>query len=224
MEVFLIVGLGNPGEQYRNTRHNVGFDVVEILAQKLDIRMNKHRFRAEVGEGTYAGKKLVLARPQTYMNLSGESVVQLVQWYKPKNDALAVVYDDCDLPVGGLRVRANGSAGTHNGMRSIIGLLGRDDFPRVRVGIGRQPEGWELADWVLGKYRTAEERKTAFDAYATAADALLKMAKDGAEAAMQQFNRKPPKPPKPPKEKVEKTEKEPEKQPEKETAKLEEEA
>ena len=127
METFLIVGLGNPGEQYKHTRHNVGFDVVEILAQKLGIKMNKHRFRAEVGEGAYAGMKLVLARPQTFMNLSGESVVPLVQWYKPRADRIALVYDDCDLPVGALRVRPSGSPGTHNGMKSVIGLLGRED-------------------------------------------------------------------------------------------------
>ena len=193
METFLIVGLGNPGEQYKHTRHNVGFDVVEILAQKLGIKMNKHRFRAEVGEGAYAGMKLVLARPQTFMNLSGESVVPLVQWYKPRADRIALVYDDCDLPVGTLRVRPSGSPGTHNGMKSVIGLLGREDFPRVRVGIGRQPEGWDLADWVLAGYRTAEERQAAFEAYSTAADALLCIAKEGCEAAMQKYNRKPQK-------------------------------
>ena len=141
MDTFLIVGLGNPGEQYKHTRHNVGFDVVEILAQKLGIKMNRHRFRAEVGEGTYEGMKLVLARPQTFMNLSGESVVPLVQWYKPRANCLALVYDDCDLPVGALRVRPSGSPGTHNGMKSVIGLLGREDFPRVRVGIGRLGSG-----------------------------------------------------------------------------------
>ena len=194
METFLIVGLGNPGEQYKHTRHNVGFDVVEILAQKLGIKMNKPRFRAEVGEGAYAGMKLVLARPQTFMNLSGESVVPLVQWYKPRADRIALVYDDCDLPVGALRVRPSGSPGTHNGMKSVIGLLGRADFPRGRVGIGRQPEGWDLADWVLAGYRTAEERQAAFEAYSAAADALLCIAKEGCEAAMQKYNRKPQKP------------------------------
>lgn len=194
METFLIVGLGNPGEQYKHTRHNVGFDVVEILSQRLNIRMNKHRFKAEVGEGVYAGQKLVLARPQTYMNLSGESVVQLNQWYKPKPASLALVFDDCDLPVGSVRVRPNGTAGTHNGMRSVIGLLGRDNFPRVRVGIGKQPQGWELADWVLARYNTEEERKTAFEAYTAAADALLEIMTDGAEAAMQKYNRKAPNP------------------------------
>ena len=188
METFLIVGLGNPGEQYKHTRHNVGFDVVEILAQKLGIKMNKHRFRAEVGEGAYAGMKLVLARPQTFMNLSGESVVPLVQWYKPRADRIALVYDDCDLPVGALRVRPSGSPGTHNGMKSVIGLLGREDFPRVRVGIGRQPEGWDLADYVIGEYRTPEERKVAFDAYMRAAEAVEKMIAGDFEGAMRGCN------------------------------------
>ena len=192
METFLIVGLGNPGERYEHTRHNVGFDVVEILSQQLRIPLNKHRFAAQVGESAYAGKKLVLARPQTYMNLSGESVVQLVNWYKPARDGLALVYDDCDLPMGTIRVRASGSAGTHNGMRSVIGLLGRDDFPRVRVGIGRQPAGWELADWVLAHYRTEQERAVAFEAYKAAAQALLCIASEGVEAAMCKANRRPP--------------------------------
>lgn len=183
METFLIVGLGNPGEQYKHTRHNVGFDVVEILAQKLGIKMNKHRFRAEVGEGAYAGMKLVLARPQTFMNLSGESVVPLVQWYKPRADRIALVYDDCDLPVGALRVRPSGSPGTHNGMKSVIGLLGREDFPRVRVGIGRPAEGWDMKDWVLATYNTPELRKTMFDAYMNAADVIAELIENGVEPA-----------------------------------------
>ena len=189
--MYIVVGLGNPGRKYQHTRHNVGFDVTEILAQKYDIPIRKLMCRAAVGEGTIRGERVVLAQPQTFMNLSGESVVQLLNWYKTDASHLIVVYDDVDLPEGRLRFRPSGSAGTHNGMRNIVYLLGRDDFPRVRVGIGRQPEGWDLADWVLAGYKTEEERKAAFEAYSAAADALLCIAREGCEAAMQKYNHKP---------------------------------
>lgn len=186
--MFLVVGLGNPGNQYAHTRHNVGFDVVDILAQKLNIRVGRLRCQALVGEGQYNGRRIALCKPQTYMNESGRSVAALMQWYKPEQ--LVVVYDDVDLPIGKIRIRAAGSAGTHNGMRSILEHLGQGTFPRVRVGIGRQPQGWELADWVLSHYATAEERKIAFDAYVNAAEALLCMADTGVEAAMKAYNGK----------------------------------
>ena len=147
--MFLVVGLGNPGRKYEHTRHNVGFDVVDILSQKYDIPLRKSRCKAITGEGVIAGQKVALALPQTYMNLSGESVVQLVNWYKPEMDQLLVCYDDVDLPDGKVRFRPSGSAGTHNGMRNIIYLLGRDDFPRMRVGTGRPPEHMDLKDYVL---------------------------------------------------------------------------
>lgn len=188
--MLLVVGLGNPGAKYAHTRHNVGFDVVSVLAQKTEIKLSRVRCRALVGEGTWAGERLVLAQPQTYMNLSGESVASLVNWYKPGPDRVVIVYDDIDLPPGKLRVRASGSAGTHNGMRSIVGLLGRTDIPRVRVGIGGKPESWELANWVLAHYTTEAERKEAFDAYMNAADAILCIAEHGVEAAMREYNRK----------------------------------
>lgn len=191
MDVFLIVGLGNPGTKYAHTRHNVGFDVVEILSQKMGIRLTKRKSRAIIGEGMWHGKRIVLVQPQTYMNLSGESVVPLMNWYKPATERLIVVYDDVDLPSGSVRVRASGSAGTHNGMRSIIGEWGRQDFPRVRVGIGRPPEGWDMADWVIAHYPDAAARKVAFDSYMTAADAVLTLLDDGIEASMRQHNQKP---------------------------------
>lgn len=191
MDVYLIVGLGNPGTKYAHTRHNVGFDVVEILAQKMGIRLNKRKSKAIVGEGTWHGKRVVLAQPQTYMNLSGESVVPLIGWYKPPVENLVLVYDDVDLPPGSVRIRASGSSGTHNGMRSVIGLLGRTDFPRVRVGIGGPPEGWDMADWVTGHYPTAEARKVAFDSYMTAADAVLTLIDEGIEPCMRKHNLSP---------------------------------
>lgn len=194
METFLIVGLGNPGQKYEHTRHNVGFDVVEVLAQKMNIRVAKRKSQALLGEGTYEGRRLVLVRPQTYMNLSGESVVPLMQWYKLEPSHLVVIYDDVDLPPGTIRIRPSGSPGTHNGMRSVTGLLGQSAFPRVRVGIGAPPEGWDIADWVLAHYADAQARKVAFDSYVDAADAALCIVRDGVDAAMRQYNRKAPPP------------------------------
>lgn len=181
--MYVIVGLGNPGAKYAHTHHNVGFDVVEILSQRLHIPIERNRCKAQVGEGSYAGERVALCRPQTFMNMSGESVVALCNWYKPEYDQLIVIYDDVDLPFGRVRVRAKGSAGTHNGMRSVIYLLGRDDFPRVRVGIGRPPEGWELADYVLTGYNTKEARETAFAAYVKAAEAVEILIRQGVEKA-----------------------------------------
>ena len=181
----MIVGLGNPGRKYMHTRHNVGFDVVEALSQKYDIPMNRLRCKAAVGEGRIGGARVALCQPQTFMNLSGESVVQLCGWYKPEDDHLIVVFDDVDLPEGKLRFRPSGSAGTHNGMRNIIYLLGRDNFPRLRVGIGRPPEGWDMKDWVLAGYDTAELRKTMFDAYMNAADVIAELIGKGVEPARQ---------------------------------------
>ena len=139
--MYLIVGLGNPGAKYQFTRHNTGFNAVEVLAQRLEIRLDKLKCKARIGEGRLGDERVVLAQPQTYMNLSGESVRELLNWYKCPLEHMIVIYDDIDLPPGRIRIRAKGSAGTHNGMRNIIYQLGRDDFPRVRIGIGRQPEG-----------------------------------------------------------------------------------
>ena len=155
----LIVGLGNPGAKYARTRHNVGFDVVEILAARNQIELNRTRCKAKVGEGRIGNVRVALAQPQTYMNLSGEAVTQLVNWYKVAPEELLVVYDDVDLPFGRVRIRPKGSAGTHNGMRNILYLLGRDDFPRLRVGIGRPPEHWDMKDFVISGYETAQDRK-----------------------------------------------------------------
>ena len=181
----LIIGLGNPGAQYARTRHNVGFDVVEILAARNGIELNKSRMKAKIGEGRIGNERVVIAQPQTYMNLSGESVTQLVNWYKPEADKMLVIYDDLDLPFGRVRIRPKGSAGTHNGMRNIIALTGRQDFPRVRVGIGRPAEGWDMKDWVLAGYNTPELRKTMFDAYMNAADAIATLIAEGVEPTRQ---------------------------------------
>ena len=184
---YIVVGLGNPEKKYEHTRHNVGFDVLQVLSQKLNIPLNKLRCKALTGEGRIGGERVVLAAPQTYMNLSGQSVVELLRWYKADAKHLIVVYDDVDLPQGRLRVRAGGSAGTHNGMRNIVYLTGRDDFPRVRVGIGKPEPGRDLAAYVLGKY-PPEARQAMFDAFLRAADAVQAIVTDGAEAAMARFN------------------------------------
>ena len=184
---YIVVGLGNPEKKYEHTRHNVGFDVLQVLSQKLDIPLNKLRCKALTGEGRIGGERVVLAAPQTYMNLSGQSVVELLRWYKADAKHLIVVYDDVVLPQGRLRVRAGGSAGTHNGMRNIVYLTGRDDFPRVRIGIGKPEPGRDLAAYVLGKY-PPEARQAMFDAFLRAADAVQAIVTDGAEAAMARFN------------------------------------
>ena len=184
----IIIGLGNPGKEYHRTRHNVGFDVLDVLSGKLNIPLTKSAMHGLIGEGFVGGEKVILVKPQTYMNLSGQCVTELVSWYKPDMANVMVVFDDIDLPLGKLRLRKDGSAGTHNGMRSIIGLLGRQDFPRLRVGVGKKPEGWELANWVLSHYQTEEERKTQFDAFLLAADTLTDWIRNGMDSAMRTAN------------------------------------
>ena len=186
--MLIVIGLGNPGREYARTRHNVGFDVIDVLSEKTGVALTKNAMHGLIGEGFFGGEKLVLVKPQTYMNLSGQCVTEIVSWYKPQMDRVLLVYDDIDLPLGKLRLRASGSAGTHNGMRSVISLLGTQDFPRLRVGVGRKPEGWELADWVLSHYQTAEERQTQFDAFLLAADVALEYMKNGLDSAMRMAN------------------------------------
>ena len=186
--MYVIVGLGNPGDKYARTRHNVGFDVVELLAGRLGLSFNKLKCKAKLAEGRIGSERVVLAQPQTFMNLSGESVVELMNWYKVKPQNLIIVYDDVDLDAGRLRVRATGSAGTHNGMRSIIGLTGQQTFPRVRVGIGKPDHpGYDLADYVLGRY-PKEQQQTMFDAFLRAADAVKEIIQNGTEKAMAKYN------------------------------------
>lgn len=184
--MYLVVGLGNPGGKYENTRHNVGFDVVDILAKELSISVTKARFQALYGEGRLDGHRVVLAKPQTFMNLSGESVREMCDWWKVEPERLILIYDDIDLPAGKLRVRAKGSAGTHNGMRSVIACLSSDVFPRVRVGIGRPPEKWNLADYVLSHYENNDAKAAAFEGYQKAAKLVQTIILQGVEKAAQQ--------------------------------------
>ncbi|NLI60241.1 MAG: aminoacyl-tRNA hydrolase, partial [Clostridiales bacterium] len=154
--MYIIAGLGNPGLRYANSRHNIGFIALDMLADKLGIEVKKAKHKALIGEGFYQGEKILLAKPQTYMNLSGESILDLRNWYKVKDSRIIIIYDDIDLDVGVVRIRPSGSAGTHNGMKSIIYQLNSQDFPRVRLGIGRPPEGWDLKDYVLSTFKDEE--------------------------------------------------------------------
>jgi peptidyl-tRNA hydrolase, PTH1 family len=186
--VWLIVGLGNPGEEYARTRHNVGFGAVNEIARRHGLAWSGKRSNARLAEGHIGGQRVALARPQTFMNLSGQAVVGLCQWYKldPTRELL-VIYDDIDLPFATLRLRERGSAGTHNGMKSIVSLLGTQVFPRLRVGIGQKPEGWDLAKYVLGRW-TRDEEQALPGLYERIADAADLIAREGFTAAMNRYN------------------------------------
>ena len=184
--MYLICGLGNPGRLYSNTRHNMGFMTIDVLSDRLGIPVNKLKFKALVGEGRIGTEKVVLAKPQTYMNLSGESLRPLVEFYKPEHSHLILVYDDVDLALGRTRVRASGSSGTHNGMRSVIYHLQFDDFPRVRIGLGPHGE-IPLDKFVIGHW-TREEQPQLAKAVLRAADACEIIVREGIDAAMQRCN------------------------------------
>ena len=151
-EFYCIVGLGNPGRQYEEPKHNVGFKVIDKLAKKYDIKVDKFKNKAFVGDGTIRNKRVLLVKPQTYMNLSGESVREIVNFYKIPQERFVVIFDDTSLPCGSVRIREKGSHGGHNGIRNIIDQMGTDQFYRIKVGIGEKPSGWDLADYVLGKF------------------------------------------------------------------------
>lgn len=190
MEMFLIVGLGNPGREYQNTRHNIGYDVIDRLAEAENVSVSDNKHRAIIGKGMIAGQKCILVKPITYMNLSGESVRELVDYYKvDETDELIVISDDISLDVGQLRVRKKGSAGGHNGLKNIILHLGHDKFMRVKMGVGEKPKGWDLADYVLGHF-SDEERKIMDDVCDKAVEAVRMMVNGEADCAMNRFNTK----------------------------------
>jgi PTH1 family peptidyl-tRNA hydrolase len=185
----IIVGLGNPGRRYENTKHNLGFIALDLIAERNGIKVNKLKFKALVGEGTVSGRRVLLVKPQTYMNLSGESVAAVMSYYKAPPEALTVIYDDVDIPLGRIRIRKQGSAGTHNGMRSIVYHLRRDDFPRVRIGIGGEV-GARLTDYVIGGFRR-QELETARGAVMRAVLAVECALGEGMDAAMNRYNTHP---------------------------------
>lgn len=188
--MFIIAGLGNPTLRYEGTRHNVGFDVIDLLADKYNIAVDTRKGRAFIGKGIIEGKKVILAKPQTYMNLSGESIRSLADYYKiDEEEELIVLYDDVSLDVGQLRIRKKGSAGGHNGIKSIIQHLGTDVFMRVKIGVGEKPKKYDLADYVLGHFSKAE-REQMEEGYANCVKAVGMMINGGADAAMNEYNRK----------------------------------
>lgn len=187
--MYIIAGLGNPGKQYDHTRHNVGFDTLDILEENYHIPIEGKKFKALYGQGYLNGQKVLLVKPQTYMNLSGESIRAFVDYFKidPKEE-LIVIYDDISLEPGQLRIRAKGSAGGHNGIKNIIANLG-DTFKRVKVGVGEKPKGYDLADYVLSHFSKAE-RELVEDAMERAADAVALITAGEMDKAMNEYNKK----------------------------------
>ena len=185
---WLLVCLGNPGEKYENTRHNVGFQVVDELAERQNAPVQKLKFKALTNLLTISGEKVLVMKPVTYMNLSGEAVRPAADFYKIPPERILVISDDTALDPGKLRIRTKGSAGGHNGLKNIIQHLGTDQFPRVRVGVGQKPHpDYDLADWVLGKFQ-GEAKKVMDEAVKRAADAVECILKEGADRAMNRFN------------------------------------
>ena len=184
---WLIVGLGNPGQKYENTRHNMGFLTVELLAEKTGVKLNKVKFKSACNMMNFAGCKCLVMKPQTYMNLSGEAVREAVQFYKIPADHVLVIYDDISLPVGKLRVRPTGSAGGHNGIKNIIAHLGTQDFPRVKIGVGAPGADGDMVDWVIGAPSQAE-RKVLVESFEKAIQAAECIIEHGCQQAMNKFN------------------------------------
>lgn len=187
--MYLIVGLGNPSKEYNNTRHNIGFDTIDALADKYGIRINIAKFKSLVGTGMIEGQKVLLMKPQTFMNLSGEAVRAAIDFYKIDPSEIIVISDDINLGVGQLRIRLKGSAGGHNGLKNIILHAGSDGFMRIRMGVGEKPKGWDLADYVLGHF-SADERKIMDESIKFAGEAVCLMINDQAEKAMNIYNTK----------------------------------
>lgn len=188
--MFIIAGLGNPSRQYEGTRHNVGFDVIDRISEKYNIPVDTKKHLALTGKGIIEGQKVILVKPQTFMNLSGESIRSVLDFYKadPSHELL-VIYDDVNLDTGQLRIREKGSAGGHNGMKNIIAHLGTQEFPRIRVGVGEKPSGYDLADYVLGHFSKAEQAQME-EGFDRTADAVRMILSGDMGGAMSMYNRK----------------------------------
>ena len=188
--MYVIVGLGNPDKKYEHTRHNIGFDVIDALADKYNISVTDKKHKALCGSGVIEGMKVLLVKPQTYMNLSGESVAELVNYYKldPESE-LIVVFDDISLEPGNIRIRKKGSAGGHNGIKNIIANLGSSVFPRIKVGVGEKPKGYDLADYVLGKF-SKEDRVLMEEGYDLACEASALIMQGAIDQALNEYNQK----------------------------------
>lgn len=186
----VIIGLGNPGMKYAGTRHNIGFDTVTALADKYNIKINNKKFNGLIGDGFIGGEKVLLVQPQTYMNLSGECVGQIADFFKIEPENLIVICDDINLDTGRLRIRAKGSAGGHNGLKNIIAHLGTEAFPRIRVGVGEKTEGWDLADYVLARF-SKDDEPVMREAIKNAVGAVETWISDDIGTAMNRFNINP---------------------------------
>ena len=184
---WLVVGLGNPGQKYANTRHNMGFLTVDLLAEEAGVQLNKVKFKSAYNILRFAGTRCLVMKPQTYMNLSGEAVREAAQFYKIPPERILVIYDDVSLPVGKLRVRPSGSAGGHNGIKNIIAHLGTQDFPRVKIGTGAPGEGGDMIDWVIGVPSQAD-RKILLETFHRAIEAAACIIEHGCQKAMNDFN------------------------------------
>jgi PTH1 family peptidyl-tRNA hydrolase len=186
--VWVIMGLGNPGEEYAKTRHNLGFQCLNELARRYNLSFDEKIAKSRIASGQIAGQRVALAKPFTYMNLIGQAAVGLCQWYKvaPEHNLL-VIYDDLDLPLGVLRLRERGSAGTHNGMKSVVAQLGTQVFPRIRIGISQGPPGRDAANYVLGRF-TRDEEAALPEIQARVADTVETVVREGFRAAMNRFN------------------------------------
>jgi PTH1 family peptidyl-tRNA hydrolase len=188
--MFLIAGLGNPDKKYEHTRHNIGFDVIDALADKYNISISEKKHKALCGAGAIEGVKVLLVKPQTYMNLSGESIAEVLNFYKldPESEML-VIFDDISLEPGNIRIRKKGSAGGHNGIKNIIAMTGTQNFMRIKVGVGEKPQGWDLVDHVLGRMDKAD-RERAEEAIGDAVDAAVLMIRGEVDLAMNRYNAK----------------------------------
>lgn len=187
--MFLIVGLGNPGTEYAATRHNIGFDMVTYLSDKYGIALRSKEGKAIVGKGVIERQKVMLVQPQTYMNLSGESVRALMDYYKLTTDEIVIIYDDISMPVGQVRIRPKGSAGGHNGIKSIIAHLGTQEFPRIKIGVGEKPENGDLVKHVLGRFSKEDDAKIR-GVFALAEEGLLAILQEDVKTAMNAVNGK----------------------------------
>ena len=187
--MYIIAGLGNPGKEYAGSRHNVGFMTLDELADRYNIDVREKAHKALIGKGMIEGNKVILVKPQTYMNLSGESIRSVMDYYKTEPSEFIVIYDDISLDVGQLRIRKKGSAGGHNGMKNIISHLGTEVFPRIKVGVGEKPKKYDLADYVLSRF-SKEERAIMEEGYQKAVEAVEMILRGEMDEAMNKFNRK----------------------------------
>ena len=185
--MYIIVGLGNPGKKYENTRHNIGFIAIDYMAALFDIKVNKIKHKALLGEGKIECERVMLVKPQTFMNLSGESVREIADYYKVPAENVIVIFDDVSLEPGSVRIRKKGSDGGHNGIKSIIYQLTSDSFPRIKLGVGAKPPGYDLADWVLARF-SDDDIKIMSKSVETAAKAVAEIITKGADSAMNKYN------------------------------------